>query len=68
MLHSEKKKKIKCLAGTVGNKESVNFSSMPLKLTVALEIEGQIRIGLTKKVIFSGESFLSGQVGGGESI
>lgn len=37
-------------------------------LLFALEIEGEIRIGLIKKVVFSGESLLSGQGGGGGSV
>ena len=36
MLHS--KKKIKCLAGTVGNKESADFS-LPLKLKERSELD-----------------------------
>lgn len=54
MLHSEKKK-IKCLAGTVGNKESADFSSLPLKLKERSELD------LKRKWYFQGKAFCQGK-------
>lgn len=57
MLHSKKKE------DQVSGRDSREQGVCRL-LLFALEVEGEIRIGLKKKVVFSGESLLSGQVGG----